>query len=578
MRALNRFSVAIALAGVFAGAAAAQSQTADRTQPQPGASTAGPVTTVDQAIDRIIARERDEVAAIRRYSPIVETYVQDMKPDADMGIVPMKDQYFLGQAQLSSGIADDSMLDNKHKTKKKKGLAEEFNPFSHLEGSSSSVPDGFLKMVYVDPNDFDRQHYDFRYVGKEFLGEVRCVVFDVTPLPKSGRGRFDGRIWAEDQGFTIVRFNGMFQSSDNEGVGFNLHFDSWRMNLQPDLWLPAATYSQESELRTASGSAIRFKAQTRLWGYDLATLNRPVDFNQPTANQAASQSAPDSGGAPQDYSPIEAERRWQERAEVNVVDRLQRIGLLAPPGEVDKVLETVVNNIEVTNNLDIDVHCRVMLTTTLESFSVGHTIVMSRGLIDTLPDEASLAAVLAQELASIMITKPSTDQWGFNDTTNVTAGEALSRFSFKATPADVDMANKKALEWLRNSPYKDKLGNAALFLKQLSADSTALPALIDARLGNGVGFSSALATVGPPLDADKLDQVAALPLGARVKVDPWDDHVELLKAKPVALSSAREKMPFEVTPFLLYLTRYHEHKADGKSSESALASKDSTPQ
>lgn len=578
MRALHRFSVAIALAGIFAGAAAAQSQTADRTQPQPGASTAGPVTTVDQAIDRIIARERDEVAAIRRYSPIVETYVQDMKPDADMGIVPMKDQYFLGQAQLSSGIADDSMLDNKHKTKKKKGLAEEFNPFSHLEGSSSSVPDGFLKMVYVDPNDFDRQHYDFRYVGKEFLGEVRCVVFDVTPLPKSGRGRFDGRIWAEDQGFTIVRFNGMFQSSDNEGVGFNLHFDSWRMNLQPDLWLPAAIYSQESELRTASGSAIRFKAQTRLWGYDLATLNRPVDFNQPTANQAASQSAPDSGGTPQDYSPIEAERRWQERAEVNVVDRLQRIGLLAPPGEVDKVLETVVNNIEVTNNLDIDVHCRVMLTTTLESFSVGHTIVMSRGLIDTLPDEASLAAVLAQELASIMITKPSTDQWGFNDTTNVTAGEALSRFSFKATPADVDMANKKALEWLRNSPYKDKLGNAALFLKQLSADSTALPALIDARLGNGVGFSSALATVGPPLDADKLDQVAALPLGARVKVDPWDDHVELLKAKPVALSSAREKMPFEVTPFLLYLTRYHEHKADGKSSESALASKDSTPQ
>jgi hypothetical protein len=242
------------------------------------------------------------------------------------------------------------------------------------------------------------------------------------------------------------------------------------------------------------------------------------------------------------------------------------------------VLETVVNNLEVTNNLDIDVHCRVMLTTTLESFSVGYTIVLSRGLIDTLPDEASLAAVLAQELASIVIAKPSTDQWGFNDTTNVTAGEALSRFSFKATPADVDMANKKALEWLRNSPYKDKLGNAALFLKQLSADSSALPALIDARLGNGVEFSSALATIGPQLDASKLDQVAALPLGARVKVDPWDDRVELLKAKPVALSSAREKMPFEVTPFLLYLTRYHEPKAEGKSSESALAGKDSAPQ
>ena len=577
MRALNRFPVAIILTGFLAGAAAAQSQTP---APQQAAesSTAGPVNTVDQAIDRVIAREHEEVGAIRRYNPIIETYVQDMRPDAEMGIMPLKDQYFLGQAMLSSGISDDSMLDDKHKNKKKKGLAGEFNPFSHLEGSSSSVPDDFLKMVYVDPNAFDREHYEFRYVGREFLGEVRCAVFDVTPLPKSGKGRFDGRIWAEDQGFTIVRFNGMFQSSDNEGVGFNLHFDSWRMNLQPGLWLPAAVYSQESELKTASGSAIRFKAQTRLWGYDLTAQNRPVDFNQPTTESGQQAQTVDNSRGAQDYSPVEAERQWQEKAEKNVVDRLQHIGLLAPPGEVDKVLETVVNNIEVTNNLDIDVHCRVMLTTTLESFSVGHTIVMSRGLIDTLPDEASLAAVLAQELASIMITKPSTDQWGFNDTTNVTAGEALSRFSFKATPADVDMANKKALEWLKNSPYKDKLGNAALFLKQLSADSASLPALIDARLGNSVQFSSDLSNLGPQLQADKLDQVAALPLGARVKVDPWDDHVELLHAKPVALSSAREKMPFEVTPFLLFLTRYHPPKAAAKTSESASASGETASQ
>ena len=112
------------------------------------------------------------------------------------------------------------------------------------------------------------------------LGAVRCVVFDVTPLPKTGKSRFNGRIWAEDQGFTIVRFNGMFQSSEQPGHRLQLHFDSWRMNLQPGLWLPAAIDSQESELKTASGSAIRFKAQTRLWGYDLANLNRPLDFNQ----------------------------------------------------------------------------------------------------------------------------------------------------------------------------------------------------------------------------------------------------------------------------------------------------------
>jgi hypothetical protein len=568
MHALNRFAIAVVLAGIFVGATAAQVQTQAQTQNQTAnraPQQTATVTTADQAIDLIIAREHDEISVIRQYNPIVETYVQDMKPDAEMGIVPVKDHYFLGQADWSKGINDDSMLE------KKKSKVSGFNPFSHLEGSSSAVPHGFMQMIFIDVEHFDRQHYQFTYVGREFLGEVRCAIFDVVPLPKAGRDSFYGRIWAEDQGFTIVRFNGMFASSGNEGTGNNLHFDSWRMNLQPHVWLPAFVYSQESELKSSSASSIRFKAQTRLWGYNLASVNRPVDFNQGVT--------PDNGKGAEDYSPVQAEREWQERAEAGVVDRLQRIGLLAPRGEVDKTLETVVNNLEVTNNLDIDVHCRVMLTSTLETFSIGHTIVISRGLLDVLPDEASLAAVLAKELASIMITKPSTDQWGFSDTTLVTAGEALSRFSFKATAADVDLSNRKAVALLKNSPYKDKLGNASLFLKQLSAASAALPALIDARLGNGVALSSDLANLGPALQTGKLDQVAALPLGARVKVNPWDDRVELLRAKPVPLNSAREKMPFEVTPFRPFLMHYQAPNAapadaatpnpSGKTSASA---------
>jgi len=560
MHALNRFAIAVVSAGIFAGAAAAQTQTANRAPLQTGTSTGGAVTTADQAIDRIIAREHDEISVIRQYTPIVETYVQDMKPDAEMGIVPVKDHYFLGQAELAKGIMDDSMLD------KKKSKIAGFNPFSHLEGSSTAVPHGFLQMVYIDVDRFDREHYQFTYVGREFLGEVRCAIFDVVPLPKAGKESFYGRIWAEDQGFAIVRFNGMFTSSGSEGTGNNLHFDSWRMNLQPNLWLPAFVYSQESELKSSSASSIRFKAQTRLWGYNLTSLNRPVDFNQGAGLE-------NSHGS-EDLSPVQAEREWQERAEAGVIDRLQRIGLLAPRGEVDKTLETVVNNLEVTNNLDLDVRCRVMLTSTLETFSIGHTIVISRGLLDVLPDEASLAAVLAKELASIIITKPSTDQWGFSDTTLVTAGEALSRFSFKATPADVDMSNRKAVEFLKNSPYKDKLGNASLFLKQLAAGSAALPALIDARLGNGVALSSELASLGPALQTGKLDQVAALPLGARVKVNPWDDRVELLRAKPVSLNSAREKMPFEVTPFHPFLMRYQEPAAAEKTSASTSANRE----
>jgi hypothetical protein len=567
--------VMLTLMGVAAGAAAAQSQPANQTQPQSSSAAAGPVVTVDQAIDRITAREREQVATFRRFSPIIETYIQEMKSDKDMGAIPVKDHYFLGQADLSKGIVDHSMLGAR------KGKFDAVNPIVHMSGmfTSSYVPEGFLQMIYVDTNGFDRQHYQFDYVRREFLGEVRCVVFDVTPLPKSGRGRFKGRIWAEDQNFTIVRFNGVY--TPIAGINsFNLHFDSWRTNVQPGLWLPSYIYSQESDLKEFLGGNIRFKSQTRLWGYDLKNVGHQSEFTEltvesPTINDDAVQQT-------QDRSPIEAEREWQHQAEINVLDRLQRTGLLAPPGEVDKVMETVINNLEVTNNLDIqpEVHCRVLLTGTIEMFTIGHTIVLSRGLLDALPDEASLAAMLAQELADIIVTKPSTDQWGFNDTTNVSTTEALSHFSFKDTPAEVQLANAKALELLKNSPYKDKLTSAGLFMKQLDSESKNLPALINPRLGNRVQFGDQLASTAPNLDVNKLDQISALPIGARIKVDPWSDHVELVKAKPVPLLSAREKMPFEVTPFMPFLTRYQKPgevpAADAQKAD--VAKKDSQQQ
>jgi hypothetical protein len=539
--------------GALAGGVGAQTQTADQTQPRAeNPETVAPVTTANQAIDRIVAREHDEVATIRRYSPIIETYIQDMKPDKDMGAVPVRDHYFLGQANLSQGVVDNSMLSSK------KGKLDQLNPIAHLGSyfSSNYVPDGFLQMIYIDSNGLDRQHYQFDYVRREFLGDVRCVVFDVTPLPKSGKGRFKGRLWAEDQNYTIVRFNGIY--TPVAGInGFNLHFDSWRMNVAPGLWLPAFIFSQESDLRDFLGNHVRFKSQTRLWGYDLKGANHQEEFSELTI-ESPNAIQDQAGAEEKDRSPIEAEREWQHQAEVNVIDRLQRTGLLAPPGEIDKVLETVVNNLEVTNNLDVqpEVHCRVLLTGTLESFSIGHTIVLSRGLLDVLPDEASLATMLAQELANIIVTKPSTDQWGFNDTTNVSTVEAVSHFSFRDSPDQVQTAGQKAVELLKNSPYKDKLGNAGLFLKQLDAESKSLSALINPHLGNRVFVYEQLIGTAPQLQPDKIDQISALPIGGRVKLDPWNDQVELLKAKPVPLLSAREKMPFEVTPFMPYLTRY----------------------
>ena len=253
---------------------------------------------------------------------------------------------------------------------------------------------------------------------------------------------------------------------------------------------------------------------------------------------------------------------WEKQAEDNAVDRLQRIGLLAPPSDLDKVLGTVVNNLMITNNIDLqgDIRCRVLLTSPLESFTIGHTIVISRGLLDVLPDEASLAMVLAHELSHIVLGHPFDTKLAFNDKLFFPDQDSFQRLGFKDTPAEEEAADNKAIDLLKNSPYKDKLSNAGLFLKALQEKAPELPNLIRPHLGNrfagakSVRMANLLASA-PALDENRLDQIAALPLGGRVKVDPWSDQVELTKAKPVALTSAREKMEFEITPFFPYLTR-----------------------
>jgi hypothetical protein len=533
MRTLQRFFLVAAVIAAIPGWAGAQA----------------PASAVEQEVDRITAREKQVVKSLRQYNPIIETYVQDMRPDKELGAVPVKDHYFLGTAYLSKGIVEHSMIE-------KQGHGK-MNVFAHIGDlfASGYVPEGFLQMIFVDAYGLDRQHYQFDYIRREFLGEVRCFVFDVTPLKNSGKGRFKGRIWVEDQDSTIVRFNGIFVPAESM-FGRNVHFDSWRVNVLPGVWVPAYIYSEETDLKDFMFGHVRFKAQTRLWGYDLKHVGHQEEFSELTV-ESQQQPIKDQATETQDRSPIEAERAWNRQAETNVIDRLQLAGLLAPQGEVDKVMETVINNLEVTNNLDIqpEVHCRVLLTSTLESFSIGHTIVLSRGLLDVLPDEANLAAMLAHELGHVMLGHPFDSEWAFNDKTMFPIDETLRHFNFHSNQSDEQMADQKAVEILKKSPYRDKLTSVGLFMKQLDQESKALPALVSSHMGNRVFVAPELTSTAPQVEPAKLDQIAALPLGSRVKLDPWSDRVEMLKAKPANLLSERDKMPFQVTPFYPYLTR-----------------------
>jgi len=519
--------------------------------------------TMEQVIDRVTNNENHLYGKMKEYSPLVETYIQNLKGDKELGAVPAGDKYFLGKADFSKGVGLVSISDTNSKGKKLFVGIGNFFSFA-----MQYLPDGFLQMVFIDTTGFDRQHYKFDYVKREFLGEVRCLVFDVTPLAKSGKGRFLGRIWVEDQDFNIVRFNGGYGGAGHSTWYF--HFDSWRSNVQPGLWLPTFVYSEENNLHYAMTKKLDFKAQTRIWGYNLGHTSQEQELSKVLVESNVT----DETSTNNDLSPLQAQRSWDRQAEDNVADRLQRLGLMSPKGEVDKVLETVANNLEVTNNLEIepDVRCRVMTTTTLESFTLGHTIVLSRGLIDVLPDEASLAAIIAHELAHVVLGHRMDSQYAFFDQLLIDDKDSFRHFGFARTPEEEAAANQKGAELLTTAlknPQVAKvwqMNNAAMFFQALQTRQKEIPNLISAHLGNRVpnlpnlGATPVAAPVqtaaGGDAKAAGAPKLAALPIGGRVKMDPWGDKLEMLKSKPVGTLAEREKMPFEVTPFMPYLTRF----------------------
>ena len=527
-------------------------------------ASAQQLESTSKVVDRIVAQEQVEAQLLRQYSPLVETYIQYLRPDKDAETLPNGDKYFLGRAELAQGVELEPLeRDPGFKHRLSAGLRGFF--------STEFVPRGFLQMIYLDMNGFDRQHYNFEYVRREFLGEVRCLVLDVKPLPKSGKGRFVGRIWVEDQDYHIVRFNGAYGGSSLTSGYFN--FDSWRSNVGKNLWLPAFVYSAEGNVYDPKTTRIGFKpfrAQTRLWGYNLGNTQEEQELSKVLIE--APTPVTDQTETSNDNSPIQAQRIWNRQAETNVMDHLERQGLLAPRGEVDKVLETVVNNLEVTNDLDIqpEVRCRILMTSTLESFAMGHTIVLSRGLVDVLPDEASLAAILAHELGHVILAHHINTMFGFFDVMQFSDKETFRHFDFARTPDEEQAASQKGVELLAKSPYRD-YRTARLFLQALKNRSKQIPELISAHLGDGVPTSLTMASGGFSAESEDkpaANTIVALPLGGRIKVDPWNDHLEMLKSKPLGTVAEREKMPFQITPFMFYLTRDNS-SVEGKGAVAA---------
>lgn len=518
-----------------------------------------PLTPAQTAlIQKAIAQEKETVKAIQQHTPVVQTYIQNMRPDPKLYSVPDSDQYMLGRVDFG-------------KTFSSKGYDAKTSSHGFFKGSLkfmggltkafdiSYSPTGFMDMMFLDPVSFDQQHYDFAYVRREFLGSIRTVVFDVRPKPKTGAGRFFGRIWIEDEGGNIVRFNGTYTSNPNDDVTRYYHFDSWRQNIQPDVWLPAAIYVEESRGGTGK-KGTGFRAQSHFWGYSLKLPTRESDAESITVENAQDQSENS-----QDVSPLQARRQWVSQAEQNVLDRLVQAGLLAPPSDFDKVLEQVTNNIIISNKLNLpnDIHCRVLLTTPLESLAVGNTILLSKGLIDVLPQEEDLAAVISFQLAHIVLGHHIDTRYAFNDRLLFPDEATFDRINMNHTIADDEAAAKKGMDLFNGSVYHDKTASVSLFYQQLVARAKVLPALVTPRLGDsllradGTPWMAGFLNQGPKLNIEDVAQDrAALPLGSHLRTDAWDDKVYALNLKGDQILNPGDKMPLELTPVYYRLQRY----------------------
>jgi hypothetical protein len=519
--------------------------------------------TPEQAalVEKAIGREKALIKNIQQRTPLVETYIQNTMPEIKLYQVPISDDYMLSRIDFGKVTFFDKVYQPRDTAKHGyfKGSSSAFLGLNKILGrrSISYMPNGFAQMMFLDPRSFDNQHYVFSYVRREFLGSVRTWVYDVHPKV-SGAGRFVGRIWIEDQEGNIVRFNGTYTSAGDENINF--HFDSWRINVQPGIWLPVAVYVEETH-RTP-GDKIGLRAQTHFWGYSLRLPTRESENVSVKVDDAI-----DKSDDSQDVGPLQASRAWVTEAENNVIDRLVEAGLVAPltPGGYENtVLDQIVINLQVPNNLAFtdQVHTRILLSTTIEATTVGNTILISKGLIDTLPNEESIASVVAMELAHIVMGHHIDTRYAFNDRLLFPDEATFRRIDMNHSDHDNAEAAKKAMEYLQNSMYKDRLPTAGLYYAQLVDREKVLTALNTPKLGDsllksdGTPWMADLQHMAPALNWDDLTQRPALPLNSWLKTDPWDDRVHQINAKIYAYMNPRDKMPFELTPVFYKLQRY----------------------
>ena len=561
------------LAAILAGqAASAQKKlTKEEKAAQRNATIQRPLTAAQSAlIDQAVVQEKAITQILKDRKPMVETYIQTMRPDPVLREIPDADLHFLGRLQLDRTINIENYQQDKanasSKLNDKHGLLQDSKEVlsgiaGHAHYSFSQA--GFAQMLLIDLNDFDRQHYNFFFVRNDFLGAVPTSVFDVVPALQNSAGRFFGRIWIETAHGNIVRINGEYAGAQKSFHEYP-HFDSWRTNVQPNTWLPTSTYIEDLDPKSKT-STLSFKASNHVWGY---ALKLPSEIENTSIDV---QNATDLTASAQDQGPLAAQRALSRQAEDNVLDRLFQAGLLDAPSDFDKTLANLANNILAYNNVPVafPIRVRTLLTEPLESFAVGNTIVLSKGLIDTSAvlsadgDQqlGNLNALLAFQLAHILSGHQLDTKYAFNSRLMFPDNLTFRRIPMHHTDADNIEAATKAIELLKPAELAASQRCFGLYLQQLQARVQHLPTLTQPLMGDGLVKSDTdrtfwlapLIARSDKLTIQNLDQQAAVSLSSFLTFDPWTDQLLALHATLQPILNASDKMPFEVAPIYLKL-------------------------
>jgi len=422
-----------------------------------------------EVLRRIFKGEQDTMRRLRIYRPIVETYIQSLWPDTSAQI-PIDDLYFLSKLDISRHFFENDGLDRLF------GKSEESGRIFVDNGQRQELyPTVFIRMLFIDPQDFDPDTYRLTYLQPATLGKLDCLVFEVVPVKNDAPHRFKGMVWVERTELRIVRVQGTFQvervrlgqklNPFRRSAAFSIRFDCWRQVIAAGLWAPAYVAIDDNIPWKAIGgdgtTDVHYRGYTFVWGYShLGSFQ----------NQHLQEDAAD-----EDYD--------------RVVAALQRDGLLGTPGNVEQSLNSIVEEIVRSSNLDLPpIRCRVLLTTPVELFHSGNTIIVSRGLLDIVPDKVTLAVLLTHELAHMFLETSASAPFEYTrslfdyDGPEEFSGLVAARHSEDAENA----AAMKTCELLKDSPYLAGMDGALAFALQLASQSSQVTNLTRARFGAGL--------------------------------------------------------------------------------------------